>query len=154
MKKITLELIKNITFKYKNILKIIGFLVLFGGLFGVVSEVFLHKSIKLPWDVQRKIEGFYQEPKNSLDVIFYGNSSMFCNVNPNIIWNKYGIPAYIFASNEQPFWISYHYIIESLKYQKPKVIVLDLLYSMWSLEDCLELLVRFLLKIVMQLDRW
>lgn len=71
------------------------------------------------------IKGFYEEPKNSLDVIFLGDSSVYKGVSPMKIWKEYGITGYDFASPTQKVWDSYYCIKEVLKYQKPKVIVLD-----------------------------
>ncbi|MDR2457859.1 MAG: hypothetical protein LBD41_05205 [Clostridiales Family XIII bacterium] len=82
---------------------------------------------------------FYRFPKQNIDVVFIGSSHVFLDINPAIIWQEKGIPTYVLGGSVQPFWNSYYYIKECLKYQSPKVIVLDVYaicydmeYSDWS----------------------
>lgn len=67
----------------------------------------------------------YRQPRNSVDVLVLGTSLAYAGVNTNILWREYGIPAYNLCSAEQPFWISYYYLVEALKTQTPAVILLD-----------------------------
>lgn len=114
----------------KNFIKSICFVIIFILLFVNITTLLKDKRIDLnKADITKKIKGFYNEDKNSLDVIFVGSSHTYCGLNPAIFWNEFGIPSYVFAANEQPFWISYHYIKEVIKYQKPKAIILDVLYA-------------------------
>lgn len=73
------------------------------------------------------IDGFYDEPKNSIDVIYLGSSNMYRDVNPLQIYETYGITGYVLGSSVQRMWISEYYLKEALKYQRPKVVVLDML---------------------------
>lgn len=77
------------------------------------------------YDATNKVKGFYREPKDSLDFVFIGSSQLYAHVAPAVLYRDYGITSYDFAANEQPLWISYYYIKEALKYQKPKAIVLE-----------------------------
>ncbi len=70
-------------------------------------------------------EGFYAEPKDSLDVIFLGSSAVFRGVNPLQIFQEQGITGYVFGSSIQRMWISEYYLKEALKYQHPKIVVLE-----------------------------
>lgn len=113
----------------KNFIKSICFVIIFIILFVNITNLLKDKRVYFPWDTTRKVEGFYNEDKNSLDVIFIGSSHAFMGLNPAVFWDEFGVPSYMFGANEQPFWISYYYIKEVLKYQKPKAIVLDVLYA-------------------------
>lgn len=86
------------------------------------------KRVTFDYDTTRKVEGFYAEEKNSLDFVFVGSSQMFTSVVPAVLWEKYGITSYDFGANEQPLYLSYYYIKEALRYQKPKAIVLEISY--------------------------
>ena len=86
------------------------------------------KRVTFDYDTTRKIEGFYAEEKDSLDFVFVGSSQMFTSVVPAVLWQEYGITSYDFGANEQPMYLSYYYIKEALKYQKPKAIVLEVSY--------------------------
>ena len=37
------------------------------------------------------VKGFYEEKKNSLDVMFMGNSDMYRGISPMELWIDYGI---------------------------------------------------------------
>lgn len=71
------------------------------------------------------INGFYKEPKNSLDVIFMGNSDVYRGVSPMEIYKETGITSYNFVSAGQRMWITYPMAEEAFKYQSPKVIFLN-----------------------------
>ena len=68
---------------------------------------------------------FYFQPRNSIDVLAVGTSMAYAGINTNVLWEEYGIAAYNVCSAEQPFWVSYYIIRETLKTQHPKVILLD-----------------------------
>ena len=72
-----------------------------------------------------RIREFYNQKKNSLDVIFIGNSEGARAFSPITIWEEYGITSFNFGSSLQTAQIAYYKIEEILKYQKPKVIVLE-----------------------------
>lgn len=67
----------------------------------------------------------YQQEEGTVDVLVLGTSLAYAGVNTNVLWEEYGISAYNLCSAEQPFWISYYYLKEALKTQRPQVILLD-----------------------------
>ena len=67
----------------------------------------------------------YCQPRDSVDVLVLGSSHVHFGLNTAKLWDGYGIPAYDYSSAEQSLWVSYHYLVEFCKYQKPKVVVLD-----------------------------
>lgn len=60
---------------------------------------------------------FYDEPKNTLDVIFIGSSHVMCSVYPMELYDRYGIASYVFASSAQLLPQSYYQLKEALRYQ-------------------------------------
>ena len=68
----------------------------------------------------------YVQPKNKIDVLFLGSSHVHCNVNTQLLWDEYGMAAYLMTGAEQPLWNSYYNLKEALKTQKPKLVVLDM----------------------------
>lgn len=68
------------------------------------------------------IKGFYKEPKNSLDIVFLGNSDVYRGVSPMEIYNQTGITSYNFVSAGQRMWITYPMLEEVFIYQSPKII--------------------------------
>ncbi|WOI22391.1 hypothetical protein [Nonlabens ulvanivorans] len=107
---------------------------LFVMLFQLFSSIFTPKRIDLPWNSTARIKGFYEIENNSLDVVFLGSSHAFCTFNPAVFYKENGIRSYVFGSEEQPLWLSYHYFKEVLKHQKPKVVVLEAFFISESKE--------------------
>lgn len=71
------------------------------------------------------IDGFYAEERDSLDVIFFGSSQALYGFSPMEMYENTGIKSYVCATGSQSIVCTYYWIREALKYQKPKVIVLD-----------------------------
>ena len=78
------------------------------------------------------IEEFYDEPKNSIDVLIVGGSHTMCSVSATSIYDNTGLTAYNLSTWSQPVWVSYHYIVEALKYQKPQIVILDAFGSFYD----------------------
>jgi hypothetical protein len=68
---------------------------------------------------------FYKLPRNSVDVLVLGSSHAFEDINPAVLYSEYGITAFDLTGSVQPLWNTYFYLIEALKTQSPKVIVLE-----------------------------
>lgn len=75
-----------------------------------------------------QVTSFYEEPKNSIDVLLMGSCNLYNAYNPLIMWEKYGVTSYVRGSSDQELWTSYFYLKEALTYQKPKVVVLEALF--------------------------
>lgn len=107
--------------------------VVFAGI--LVGITFFLQAVLVPkWESDGKwepvtniVDGFYDEEKNSMDVIYLGSSNAFYDINPLVIWEEYGITGYVLGSGEQRIAGSYYYLQEALKTQKPQVVVLDCL---------------------------
>lgn len=71
---------------------------------------------------------FYRLPEESVDVIFLGSSHSLNAFIPQELYNEYGITSYNLSSPGQPPLVSYYWLKETLKTQKPKTVVLDTNY--------------------------
>jgi len=89
-----------------------------------INKIFIPKW-KGGSDTIAQITTFYTQPKNSLDVIFLGASSILCDISPLHLWEAYGITSYTRATPSTAPAIIYGVFKETLRYQQPKVIVLD-----------------------------
>lgn len=76
----------------------------------------------------------YYQPRNTVDVVMMGSSHIHCDIDTGLLWEKYGIASYDYSAAEQPLWCTYYYLKEFCKYQKPKLVVLDL-YSPAHFKD-------------------
>lgn len=72
-----------------------------------------------------QVSEYYELEDETVDVLILGSSQAFCNINPVVLWEDYGISSYVLAGSAQPMWNTYYYLKEALKTQTPKLIVLD-----------------------------
>lgn len=104
--------------------KAILFVLIFCCLF--ISVQYLLMSSTENW---MRLRGFYNEPVNSIDIVFFGASHCHHSINPHILWSEAGVPSYVLSQPGQPLWMTYYYMIEVLKYQKPKIMFLETRYA-------------------------
>lgn len=105
----------------KENIKAILFILIFLILLNFFSKIFIPKGNGYGSDVT----SFYQLERNSLDIIFFGSSHSYATFSPDIIEEKTGMKSYNFATQQQPIYITYYYMVEALKTQKPKYFVLE-----------------------------
>ena len=71
------------------------------------------------------IMNLYRQPKDTIDVLALGTSQTYGGLNTNIFWEEYGIASYNLATAEMAYWVGYFYLVEALKTQHPKLVLLD-----------------------------
>lgn len=111
----------------RKFVKVIVFMLLFAVLFSYAQTLLSRKSTEGWWNTTAKIDGFYNSPENEYDVMFFGSSNAYCSFNPLIIWNKTGVKSYVLATQQQPVWATYHYMVDAFKTQSPELVVMDVL---------------------------
>ena len=97
----------------------------------VIACLWLLQKLVMPKYMDGIIEGamiseYYDEEKDH-DVVFIGDCELYENISPAVLWNEYGINSYIRGSAQQLIWQSYYLMEETLKYEKPDVIVFNVL---------------------------
>ena len=107
--------------KIIKIIKVIVFLVLLFALLKLLSGIFVPK---ISQEIHT-VKSFYTEPENSLDVVFLGDSAVYRGISPIALWDNYGITSYTYATSAERIWTTYYTLQEVLKYQTPKLIVLN-----------------------------
>ena len=112
---------------------IIAFLLVFLCLFSFADRILSRKETEGWWNVTEKIDGFYNSPENEYDVMYFGSSNTYCSFNPLVVWEKTGVKSYVFATQQQPVWATYHYMVDALKTQDLDLAVVDVL--MFSKND-------------------
>lgn len=74
------------------------------------------------------IEAFHSLEKNSLDVIVYGSSHAWRNLDTRVMNNEYNIKAFNYGSNWQSINTTLLFLYDSLRTQKPKVALIETYY--------------------------
>lgn len=97
----------------------------------ITGSLWLLQKLLIPKYMSDVKEGaliaeYYQEEKDH-DVIFVGDCEVYENFSPYILWNEYGINSYIRGSAQQLIWQSYYLLEDTLRYEKPEVVVFNVL---------------------------
>ncbi len=106
----------------KGLAAFVGFLVLL-----TVVTLFFYPKWS-PDTEKNPSAGFYYEEPNSIDVLLLGSCNLYTSFSPNLFYEEYGITSYCRSCPDQTYLTSYYYLKESLKTQKPKVVVIEALF--------------------------
>lgn len=108
------------------IIKIIIFIIILIYLLNVLTKILIPKWVSNTDPALPRIKGFYKEKESSIDIIALGNSNVGRGFSPITLWDKYGITSYDLGTSNQTISLAYYLFKETLNYQKPQVIVLDM----------------------------
>ncbi|MCR4597836.1 MAG: hypothetical protein K5678_02240 [Acetatifactor sp.] len=104
----------------------IAILVFCGLLVWVASRVYNVLSWKdTTGDYLSSTSQLYHTPENTIDVVFMGSSHCYCGVYPAYLWRDKGIAAFDMSVSGQDRASTVHMLIETLKTQQPKVVMVD-----------------------------
>lgn len=108
--------------KYRNGIKIIGFIMIAVVILAIIFPVFNYKDMGGGGGFQR----FYESPSNSIDVMFFGSSRAHCTIDHGYLWDHYGIAGYTLSAGAQKMDSTYYCVQEALRRQSPKVIFVEI----------------------------
>ena len=117
--------------KIKNVIKIIIFILIFVVILNRITLLCVRKGNGYGTDILN----FYKQKKNTIDIIYLGSSHSYTAFNPYLIEKNTGLNGYVFATQQQPIWITYYHLKEALKYQNPKYVILELHMPVVQNED-------------------
>lgn len=101
-------------------------------LLALVLPILVFISVLQNWfffytdDNTERIRNFYNEEKNSLDVVFLGASELHNGFSPGYAYDKYGFTSYLYTIGSNPCTLYKSELKEILAYQNPELIVVDL----------------------------
>ncbi len=101
----------------------------------LVSLCFLQRLL-MPKYAADVVEGaliaeYYEEEKDH-DVIFIGDCEVYENFSPAVLWRDFGINSYIRGSAQQLIWQSYYLLEDTLRYEKPQVVIFNVLSMQYN----------------------
>lgn len=101
----------------------------------LVSLCFLQRLL-MPKYAADVVEGaliaeYYGEEKDH-DVIFIGDCEVYENFSPVVLWRDYGINSYIRGSAQQLIWQSYYLLEDTLRYEKPRAVIFNVLAMQYN----------------------
>ena len=97
----------------------------------IVSTLWLLQRLVVPKYMGDVVEGnfiaeYYDEEKDHI-VVFLGDCEVYENFSPLVLWEEYGINAYIRGTAQQLVNQSYYVLEDTLKHETPDVVVFSVL---------------------------
>ena len=110
------------------------------GLLVLLSNVFHPKNNRYEDGmIDSPANGAVGERKDTIDVLFIGDSEVFINISPMELWHEYGIPSYVCATGAQQLPYSHTLLRRATRYHEPKYIFFETnsLYAPFTADDLL-----------------
>ncbi len=111
------------TLNIKRMCKILSVFAVFVVLMAAVQRLLVPKYVGET--AEGGLIGEYYEYSGNNDVIFLGDSEVYYNFSPEVLKDEYDINAYVRGSANQTMCQSYYILMDSLRYETPKVVVLS-----------------------------
>ena len=107
-----------------------GFIRFAGAVLLGLAVLYTLSCIFSPKYITENMEGrisseFYRE-KTDLDVVFFGTSTTYCSIAPPYLWDRFGFTSYTRAGDSETMWQTYYLLRDTVRYNKPGVVVLDM----------------------------
>ena len=109
----------------KRIIALISVLVITGIILAFLSCLVMPKYMS--GIIEGSLTEEYYDDKAPHEVIFIGDCELYENVSTVELYRKYGISSYIRGNSQQLIWQSYYLLEDVLRYEKPKVVVFNVL---------------------------
>ncbi len=110
----------------KNVLKAAVFLLLLLAVLHGVSYLVLPKTpVRQSKTRSQESMRVFDEPDETLDVLFFGHSGVYSALSPMEMYKEYGFTSYACAQPAQLPWESAQWLRALLKVQTPKLVVLE-----------------------------
>ena len=92
----------------------------------VLFSLVLQSYVLVHYDGNRmRLDGYYLEEKNSLDVVFIGASDIYASFAPGLAYEKFGFTSYSYATASSTAGAAKTMLKEVLRMQNPQKIVIE-----------------------------
>lgn len=82
---------------------------------------------------------YEQEPRDSVDVMFFGSSIPYCDIIPSVIYEHSEITSFVMGGPVQTMAQTYYYVCEAVKTQSPKIIFVELSSLFFTSDETFDL---------------
>lgn len=90
-----------------------------------INAMSVPKYLNSDFPTSSNFLGFYEMEENTVDVLFLGSSHTMSAFSPQEFYDRFGIRSYNLGSQEQNLLLSYYWLREALRFQRPQAVVLD-----------------------------
>lgn len=143
--------------RYSNYLKVVLFLSILIFMIMGLSYIFEPKNNMKSFGMsQETTMGFLGEKKDTIDVLFIGDSLAYSSFIPMQLYQDYGFTSYNLGTSRQKMYETYNYLKAFLDKQSPKVIVLETnaLLRWWDVNKAITEEISNYWPILQYHDRW
>jgi len=115
----------------KRIIKITSLVIILTLFLGFLQDYYFSR----PASQTLRNDGFYLEDRNSLDVLFMGASEVYSGFSSALAYKQQGFTSYPYAFTGNPDTLWKNELKEALRYQKPKLVVVEVNGALYDPED-------------------
>lgn len=113
------------TTRKKKVIALAMVLVVTIGILALLQELLMPKYMSGIYE-GAMIAEYYDDSENH-NIVFVGDCEIYENISPVTLWEEYGLTSYMRGSAQQLIWQSYYLLEETLQYEKPDVVVFNVL---------------------------
>ena len=115
----------------KQIKRIISTVIAFALVFLFLQQLLMPKHVQGPNIHGNMIHEYYRATKDH-NIIFIGDCEVFGSFSPVVLWEEFGVASFVRGSAQQLVWQSYYILEETLRHERPDVIVFSVLAMQYS----------------------
>lgn len=143
--------------KYEKIIDTVLFLGIFFILLSFASYLFIPKNNLEEFGMEQvTANGVLGEKENTIDILFLGDSEVYTSIIPMELFQSHGITSYVCGTSGQRLYDSYKFLDAALKYQNPKLVVLETnaIYREYTPMSAIQAKIKLLFPAIKYHDRW
>lgn len=132
-------------------------LVVLIGALALLSRLMVPKNNQTSFgQIDATAMGVLGEPKNTLDVLFMGDSEVYTSIDPLSMWREHGFTSYDVSTSAQPLPYTRSLLARALERQTPRLVVLEtnMLFRKVTMEDALWRQVAEVFPVLEYHNRW
>ena len=132
-------------------------LVVLIGALALLSRLMVPKNNQTSFgQIDATAMGVLGEPKNTLDVLFIGDSEVYTSIDPLSMWRDHGFASYDVSTSAQPLPYTRSLLTRALERQTPRLVVLEtnMVFRKVTMEDALWRQVAEVFPVLEYHNRW
>lgn len=141
----------------RKMLKGITFVAIFIALLVLSSYVFSPKNNdRKSGMIESTAYAIMAEKKGTIDTLIIGDSESYSSFSPIQIWEEHGYTSYVCGTPGQQLYQSYDFLKETLKTQKPKIVILEAnsIYRKLTINQYVQFQIEQWIPLLKYHDRW
>ena len=94
----------------------------------LLLELLLLNNVLIRKETAGVQDSFRKLKKDSVKTVFIGNSHQYCSIDPDLLYEEYGLETFMLATAGQTVPMSYYAVLEAIEFQHPERIIFEASY--------------------------